>query len=62
MRVSEYHKNDYQITIRIPVKALDDARARFKAHEILDSLKLPEECVMKLQEIRERNEPRGIRL
>jgi len=55
-------QRDYQLIVRIPVKALDDPGARMKAHEILNKMGVPENTVVKLQRLEEKAEPTGIKI
>lgn len=53
---------DYQLTIRIPVKAFDDADARQKARSQLDGLKIPKEAGVKLQRLYENKQPERVKI
>ena len=54
-------KNDYQLVIRIPFKAIDQPQARQKAQTILTWTKpFSEDTVVKLQELREGAPPKGV--
>jgi len=53
---------DYQLIVRIPMKAMDDIAAREKAQEIVGELKFLENKTVKLQRLEPKSQPIGIAL
>ena len=57
--MSKVEKKDFQITIKIPIKANDDVDARIQARKILEEKGIEKENA-KLQRVHERKAPEGI--
>ncbi len=53
---------NFQLSIRIPFEAMDSIAARQHAVKLLNSLDLPKEKVLKLQQLMGQAEPIGIKL
>ena len=62
----EEELSNYNLVIRIPIKATDDPQARYAAKLLLQRLKVEDihlsNITIKLQELRENESPRGIPL
>ena len=52
----------YQLTVRIPLVAMDDIEARQKAQDLLKEMKTPDTTVKKLQRIQVGKPPEGVKL
>jgi len=50
-------EREYQLTIRIPYRALDDPQARQMAREMMKTTSVPDKTVVKLQRVERGKEP-----
>ena len=65
MKLDKVTARDYQLTIRVPIKALDDPNARKAAHEIVEKMgPIVDDlgAVTKLQGLVSGAPPRGVQL
>ena len=53
---------EYLLTVRVPLKALDDPDARSKALKVLADADIPGDNKVKLQRLEKGKEPTGIKL
>lgn len=54
---------EFQLIIRIPFECLDAIAARQKAKDLLKKIDIPEnELIIKLQQLQENDEPKGVQL
>lgn len=58
----EDRMNNYQLVIRIPLKAMDNLQARQMAQELTRLFPVSKDSTVKLQRLQENKEPTGIEL
>jgi len=59
--VNSVERKNYVLTVRIPISCIDDCDARLKAKEMVSEMNVGDSKV-KLQEVFENKEPRGVKL
>lgn len=53
---------NYQISIRIPLEAVDDIAARQKYKKMIEEMSIPQNSKIKLQRVYDDKEPEGLKI